>query len=226
MDYLRIYDPPQIWLSLTGGWRGFKSEAGKAIGSHQMSAKARDAYDEARKKGEAETMRKIAEEQHKIRKDSEAAKAAAKQSARGSTNQGGGKRTQEERLVKSDKVVEATRKRLSSIDKKMSDIQKRIEVAEQAKREGMQMVQTKRVKQRREDGVPIPKQLVDEFTPELRVSRRKANAKQMAKIDDTINNLYDQLSGLSSRRDQILNTGYQASKIRSDYEFAKQRGLS
>lgn len=39
------------------------------IGSHQMSTKARDAYDEARKKGDMEEMKKIAEEQHEIRQE-------------------------------------------------------------------------------------------------------------------------------------------------------------
>ena len=71
MDYLRIFNPLETgrFHSLTGGWRGFKNEAGRPVGSHQMSKVARNAYDEARKKGDAESMRKIAEEQHKIRKD-------------------------------------------------------------------------------------------------------------------------------------------------------------
>lgn len=48
------------------------------IGSHQMSTKARDAYDAARKAGDAEQMRKIASEQHEIRKNPvKAAKNAA-----------------------------------------------------------------------------------------------------------------------------------------------------
>ena len=80
MDYLKIFNPLDTgrFQFLTGGWRGFKNEAGKMIGSHQMSTKARDAYDAARKEGKPDEMRKIAEEQNQIRKDREAAKVAAK----------------------------------------------------------------------------------------------------------------------------------------------------
>ena len=80
MDYLKIFNPLDTgrFQFLTGGWRGFKNEAGKMIGSHQMSTKARDAYDAARKEGKPDEMRKIAEEQNQIRKDREAAKVANK----------------------------------------------------------------------------------------------------------------------------------------------------
>lgn len=91
MDYLKVFNPLDTgrFHSLTGSWRGFRNEAGKMIGSHQMSKSARDAYDEAREKyrknGEQkdlDEMKKIAEEQHKIRKDRNEAKAAAKQAAK------------------------------------------------------------------------------------------------------------------------------------------------
>ena len=84
MDYLKIFNPLETgrYHFLTGGWRGFKNEAGKMIGSHQMSTKARDAYDAARKAGHVFTARNIAEREHKAFQERKAAKLKADTAAK------------------------------------------------------------------------------------------------------------------------------------------------
>ena len=207
-------------LGLTTSWRGVRI-GGKIIGGvgglGGSSNPAVQAFDKAKAAGDREGMEKAARQLNEQRMEQNRASASKPISAQ--TRQ---PKTDAQRLAQSDRIVETARRRISNLEDRISGVQDRIRVAEQARREGMQLVQTKQVKQRKQDGIVIPKTLRDEYDPVLRVSRRKANASQIAKIDDTINQLYEEMARLSNRRDQVLGSAQRASKVRGDIEFAQR----
>ncbi len=211
-------------VGLTAGWRGVRI-GGKTLGMGgglgSSNSPLVQAFDKAKAEGDRAAMERIAKQMNETRLKQNEAKASAKTgSSAGATR----RRTLQERIAKGDRVVEAAQRRLSNLDKKMESVSDQIRVVEQAIREGKQVVETNRVAKRKSNPTPAAGGLLQRDV-EYRVSKRKANASQLAKLDDRYNKLYGDLAALSTRRDQIMETVRRANKPRANYEFAKQRGL-
>ena len=187
---------------------------GKAIGGSSMSTDMKKKFEAARASGNMDQAKALADKAQDVNDKKKAEKAKAKEAKTIA-------KTDDQKIAQSERIVAQYRKRIDDVDNQISDTVKSISVVEQARREGLQLVETGRTgKSKASFGSGFAG-----TDGTYKVMKKKANSAQLAKIDDKINDLYRQMGNLDGKKQQLIQKAQNVSKVAGDIEFRRERGL-
>jgi hypothetical protein len=202
-------------LGLTGNWRGYRM-GGKAIGGSNMPTDLKKKFEAARAAGKVDEANAMADRVQKFNDDKKAEKVKSEKPKTIAKT-----KTDGQKIAQAERIVDQYRKRINDVDDQISTTAISIRVVEQARREGLQLVETGRTgKSKASGGTGIPGS-----GGTYKVMKKKANAAQLAKIDAKINDLYRQMGDLDSNKQQLIQKAQNVSKVAGDIEFRRGRGL-